>query len=134
MEPIMTLAETAGRVDESVDRTEISRVEQLAIPTRPGFVAWPIYGSTGDTVLPQLRPLAPLGIIYGHRARVDRQSDRVCPSCREVASVNADPRPSGDSWELEVTVGIIHAPPCSAAVLGEDDKRWFDARAFREVR
>jgi hypothetical protein len=39
-----------------------------------------------------------------------------------------------DGWELEVTVGIIHAPPCSAAVLGEHDKRWFDARAFREVR
>ncbi len=110
---------------------ELAPVEQAPVPVPPGFIAWRIVGTTGVTMLPALVPRVPARVWRGYRARVITNLTGRCPLCEAVADVDVDPSHRVGWALLPVTVGVVHAPGCSAHFT-DADRRWFDSRALRE--
>jgi hypothetical protein len=111
----------------------VPQIEQVGLPSPPGFVVWRIVGTRGCTVMPALVVGAPPGIRRAYTAKVIATLTAVCPICQQTAWINAnapDPEthPAGRAT-LEVSVGIEHLPGCRATFV-EAHRKWFDPRAL----
>jgi len=108
-----SLAEARARFSVSWDllaqrqqeqQEAVSKLEQVALPSPPGFVVWRIVGTRGCIVMPALVAGAPFGIRRGYTARVIANLTGVCPLCQQTAWIDSnapDPetiQPDGPPW------------------------------------
>lgn len=112
-------------------------VERLRdAPAPPGWQVWRVGGGAA-TMLPALRPSAPMRVRRRYLARIVASCTGRCPLCGAVAGLPAqapDPERTPAGWAaLPLAVGITHDESC-AALFGPRERRWFDPRAVGEGR
>jgi hypothetical protein len=108
-------------------------LEQVALPSPPGFVVWRIVGTRGSILMPALLPHAPFGIRRAYTSRVIASLTGTCPICLQTAWIGSnspDPETHPAGWAtLEVSVGIEHITGFRCDFT-ESHRKWLDPRAL----
>jgi hypothetical protein len=110
-----SLAEAKARFAASWDLAtlQVAEIEQVALPSPPGFVVWRIVGTRGCILMPALLPHAPFGIRRAYTSRVVANLTGVCPICQQTAWIDSnapDPETHPAGWAT-LEIDRDRAPP-----------------------